>query len=260
VSGTDPDALVRTGYLLSLGTVPYREAEALQERLVLARQQDAIADTLILCEHPPVITLGRRADPAHILAPADVLCREGIAVCTTERGGDVTYHGPGQVVGYPIVHLHRLGLGASDYMHHLEDVVAEALADFGIATHRREGTIGVWVGSNKIAALGVRIKRGVAYHGWALNVHANMAHWATVLACGITDGGVTSMHLEMATPPTLKAVRERLVYRFAQRFGMALVRMDRATLEQEAAARTASADSTLLANERVYPQTVSGGN
>ncbi len=225
---------VPTANLLSLGLTPYAEAAALQERLVAARQQGRIGDTLILTEHPPVITLGRRADPAHILVPDEVLRREGIAVCPTERGGDVTYHGPGQVVGYPIVHLHQMGLGASDYMHRLEDVVVGALADFGLATHRRDGLIGVWVGPNKIAALGVRIKRGVAYHGWALNVHANMAHWATILACGITDGGVTSMHLEMSAPPPVEAVRERLVFHFGQRFGLDLIPTDRASLEAAA--------------------------
>lgn len=226
----------RSANLLALGQTPYAEAAALQERLVLARQRGAIADTLILLEHPPVITLGRRADAAHILAPPEVLAREGIQVLRTERGGDVTYHGPGQIVGYPIVHLRERGLGSSDYMHGLEDVVAAALADFGLATHRREGLIGVWVGPNKIAALGVRIKRGVAYHGWALNVHANMAHWATILACGITDGGVTSMHLELAAPPPPEEVRARLAHHFAAHFCYRLAPVDLAALEAAAAA------------------------
>ena len=230
----------RPAHLLALGLTPYARAEALQERLVTARQSDRIADTLILLEHTPVITLGRRADPAHIRAPPETLAREGIEVRRTERGGDVTYHGPGQIVGYPIVHLHALGLGASDYMHRLEDVVGAALADFGIASHRREGLIGVWVGPHKIAALGVRIKRGVAYHGWALNVRANMAHWAAILACGITDGGVTSMHLEMAAPPSVEAVGERLAHHFSRHFGLRLVPTELATLEAAAAPPIAS--------------------
>ena len=212
----------RDAYLLHLGRAPYGPTEALQERLVVARQAGVITDGLLLLEHPPVITLGRRADPAHILAPAEVLAREGIEVRRTERGGDVTYHGPGQLVGYPIVGLREMGLGSSGYMHTLEEGLIRALADFGLAARRREGVIGVWVGQNKIAALGVRIKRGVAYHGVALNVAANMRHWATILACGITDGGVTSMHLELPEAPSMGAVRDRLAHHLGRLLGLRL--------------------------------------
>ena len=219
----------RAAYLLHLEHAPYGPTEALQERLVVARQAGAIPDGLLLLEHAPVITLGRRADSGHILAPPEVLAREGIEVRRTERGGDVTYHGPGQLVGYPIVGLRDLGLGASDYMHTLEEALIGALADFGLAAGRREGIIGVWVGRNKIAALGVRIKRGVAYHGVALNVRANMRHWATILACGITDGGVTSMHLEMPSAPTMAEVRERLAHHLGRVLGL---RFRETTLEE----------------------------
>lgn len=206
------------GWLLDLGVTPYDLAHALQLDLVDRRQRQVVGDTLILLEHAPIITLGRRADESHILASRDLLAREGIAVQRVERGGDVTYHGPGQLVGYPILHLPSHRIGASDYMHRLESVLALTCADYGIQTHCRDRTIGVWVGDNKIAALGVRIKRGVTFHGLALNVNPNMAHWRTIVPCGITDGGVTSLAQELATAPSMQQVKERLVAHFSELF------------------------------------------
>ncbi|NLG28854.1 MAG: lipoyl(octanoyl) transferase LipB [Chloroflexi bacterium] len=217
--------------LLSLAREPYTRVQALQNRLVDRRQRGEIGDTLILLEHTPVITLGRRADPAHILADADELAAAGVEVCPSERGGDVTYHGPGQLVGYPILYLPDHNLGASDYMHRLEDVVALALSDFGIRTHRRPGIIGVWVGENKIAALGVRVRGQVTYHGLALNVAPDMRHWALIIPCGITDGGVTSMALELGHAPPMVEVRARLAARFCELFDAALVPVTEAELD-----------------------------
>jgi len=197
--------------------------EVLQRELVDWRQRGLIEDVLLLVEHEPVITLGRRADPRHILVSADELHRQGIVVCKTERGGDVTYHGPGQLVAYPILNLPSLGLGASDYMHRLEDVAAATVADYGLATHRRPGIIGVWVGDNKVAALGVRIKGGVCFHGLALNVDPVMAHWLNITACGISDGGVTSLATELGYSPRMAQVRQRFMYHFAQAFGTEMV-------------------------------------
>ncbi len=208
--------------------------EALQQTLVDWRQRGLIDDVLILLEHEPVITLGRRADEAHILASPEVLEAEGVQVCRTERGGDVTYHGPGQLVGYPILYLPDYDLGASDYMHRLEDMVAAALAEIGIQTHKREGIIGVWVGENKITALGVRIKRGVTFHGFALNVNPNMLHWSFIIPCGITDGGVTSVALELAHAPTMAEMRARVADHFARMFGVELVPTTVAELEARA--------------------------
>lgn len=223
----------RVGWL-DLDVEPYRSAEALQRQLVDWRQCGLIDDVLILLEHSPVITLGRRADAGHILASPETLAAEGIEVCPTERGGDVTYHGPGQLVGYPIMHLPSYDLGASDYMHRLEDIIAATLAEYGIATHRREQIIGVWVGRNKIAALGVRIKRGVAFHGFALNVAPNMLHWSLIIPCGITDGGVTSMALELPQAPSMRAVRLSYARQFARAFDVELVPTTWAELEQRA--------------------------
>ena len=205
-------------WVLNLGRVPYDKVEVLQHRLVELRRAELIQDTLILLEHEPVITLGRRAEENNILCSADELAREGIIVRRIERGGDVTYHGPGQLVGYPIVHLPGRDLGASEYMHALEKTIMAVLASYGIATHRRQGVIGVWVGENKICALGTRIRGGVSFHGFALNVQTNMTHWAHIVACGIRDGGVTSMHLEMADVPSLDEVRERVAQEFGQQF------------------------------------------
>jgi len=218
--------------LLEMVCEPYTRVQALQNRLVDRRQRGEIGDTLILLEHHPVITLGRRADPAHILAAPDLLAREGVEVCPSERGGDVTYHGPGQLVGYPILYLPDYHLGASDYMHRLEDVLMLALADFGIATQRREGVIGVWVGHNKIAALGVRIRGQISYHGFALNVAPNMRHWTLIVPCGITDGGVTSMALELGRAPDMADVRARVVARFAELFDATLTPVSEQVLDE----------------------------
>lgn len=210
-------------WLLNLGIEPYGPMQSLQLRLVDWRQRGLVEDVLVLLEHTPVITLGRRAREANILASEEVLEREGIQVFRTERGGDVTYHGPGQLVGYPIIHLPSHGLGASDYMHRLEDVIAQTLADYGLRTHRRHRVIGVWVGEGKIAALGVRVKRGVAFHGFALNVSPKVSHWSLIVPCGITEGSVTSIALELPHPPSVREVRERVAGHFAELFRVDLV-------------------------------------
>jgi lipoate-protein ligase B len=208
--------------LLDLGTLPYDEAHALQLALVEARQTDQVADALLLLEHTPVITLGRRAEPGHILATEAELARLGVAVRPVERGGDVTYHGPGQLVGYPILRLADYGLGASDYMHLLEELLIRVCADLGLGAGRREEYIGVWIGHNKIAALGVRIRRGVTFHGFAFNVNPQMAHWDLIVPCGITDGGVTSLEMELGQAPPMDALRERVCHHFQALFGASL--------------------------------------
>ena len=210
-------------WLLNLGIERYGAMHELQLKLVDWRQHKRVGDMLLLLEHSPVITLGRRADEAHILVSQEVLNREGIDVHRIERGGDATYHGPGQLVGYPILHLPSYHMGASDYMHRLEEVIARTCVDYGLRTHRREKTIGVWVGDNKIAALGVRIKRGVTLHGFAFNIAPNMSHWSLIIPCGITDGGVTSMALELEVPPDMDQVRERVAAHFSELFQIDLV-------------------------------------
>jgi len=223
--------------LIQLGVQPYGPMQALQNELVQWRQQELIEDAFLLLEHAPVITLGRRADPAHILATPEMLTGEGVEVCQSERGGDVTYHGPGQLVGYPILRLHRYHIGASDYMHRLEEVIMLTLADYGLASHRRDRVIGAWVGDNKIAAFGVRIKRGVTLHGFALNVSPNMLHWSFIIPCGITDGGVTSMAAQLGSAPPMQRVRERVIDHFQALFNVKVAPTTLAQLREQARAR-----------------------
>jgi len=227
------------GYLLDVGLMAYDPAHALQLALVAARQREEIPDTLLLVEHEPVITLGRRGDEGHILATPETLAREGILVRRVERGGDVTYHGPGQAVAYPIVHLPSHGVGISDYMHGLEEAIIATLAEYGLRAHRRQGLIGVWIGENKIAALGVRVRHGVTFHGLALNVTPQMRHWGYIIPCGLTEGGVTSMALEMESPPPLREVVARLAAHLAQALHLIMHTVQLADLELDSDEPTA---------------------
>ena len=230
-------------WLVNLGVEPYGPVQELQHRLVGWRQEGLIDDVLLLLEHTPVITLGRRANERHVLASAEELEARGVSLHLSERGGDVTYHGPGQLVGYPILHLPDYGLGASDYMHRLEALNAAVLSEYGLETHRRPGVIGLWIGDNKIVALGVRIQRRVAFHGFALSVSPNMDHWRLIVPCGITDGGVTSMALELAkrqaSPPTISEVRERVAEQFGRLFNVEIAPTTLQALEQHARVRGA---------------------
>lgn len=207
----------------------YLAALDLQHRAVAARQAGRVPDLLLLVEHEPVITVGRRGNRQHIVAPGDVLERLGIQVHTVERGGDVTYHGPGQLVGYPILELAGYGLGAADYMHRLEEVLLAVLADFGLAGQRRPGIIGVWIGPDKVAALGARIERGVSYHGFALNVGPNLEHYRLIVPCGISDGGVTSLERALGRPVAWAEAAERVREQFAALFA---VRLESVTLQE----------------------------
>ncbi len=213
-----PSNPTRVIHVLDLGLRSYAPVHSLQRQAVERVRTKAAPEVLILVEHRPAITLGRRADASNIILDSQALERLGIEVYRIERGGDVTYHGPGQLVAYPILRLHEHSLGASDYMHRLEDVVIATLADLGIEAHRREGYIGVWVGRNKVCALGVRIMRGVTMHGLALNIDPDMSHWTTIVPCGIRDGGVTSVRALLGHAPDRTLVKERLLARFAELF------------------------------------------
>jgi lipoic acid synthetase len=200
-----------------LGDVPYREAEALQRAI----HERSDADYLLLQEHPHVYTLGSRADPSHVLRdPASV----GAELVVADRGGDVTYHGPGQLVGYPIVSLAEWRAGQRDvvaYVRKLEAVLIAALADFGIEAAAVPKYTGVWVGDEKIAAIGVRVARGRTRHGFALNVDPDLGMFEHIVPCGIADRGVTSMARVQGSSPEMRQVVERVVARFAEAFGAA---------------------------------------
>lgn len=201
--------------LIHLGRVDYASALDLQKQLVEGRHENRIGNTLLLLEHPPVLTLGRNSSRANILASDEFLAYRGVEIHEINRGGDVTYHGPGQLVGYPILDLRSFTLsgrrvGAVDYVRLLEEALIRALGDFAVPAQRIAGRTGVWtvsgtVPEKKIAAIGVHISRGITSHGLALNVTTDLRDFDLIVPCGISDRTVTSLELEAAgsTPPTM---------------------------------------------------------
>lgn len=177
--------------------VAYGDALELQTQLVEQRKTGEIPDQLLLLEHPPVITLGVRTrnDRSHVVATPETLEEAGVEIFESGRGGDVTYHGPGQLVGYPILDLRPDRCDVHRYVRDLEEVLIRAVAGFGIVSHRLPGLTGTWVGNEKLAAIGVRVARWVTSHGFALNVSTNLAHFGLIIPCGLTDKGVTSMDI-----------------------------------------------------------------
>lgn len=232
-----------------LGRMPYREAWQLQHELVGARGRDEVTDQLLLLEHPPVLTLGRNADPAHVLAPAEELARLGIEVIRVERGGEVTYHGPGQLVAYPIVHLASAGLLLRPLVRALEVAMADTAAAYGVAAGPRGGYPGCWVepdgpAPRKLGALGLRVERGVTYHGIALNVTTHLEHFGLMDPCGLPGLTVTSIareagwSAEMARPSTesVQAAAERFAPALLARLAEARVGSPLATVRSAGAA------------------------
>ena len=196
-------------HLLHLGRIPYAEGLAIQQQVVAARKQNLIADTLLLLEHPPVLTLGRNSVRSNILASDEFLAQRGIELHEINRGGDVTYHGPGQLVGYPILDLRgdlpgKKGphLGPVDYVRLLEEVLIRTCSDFGVMAQRIPKRTGVWtipggsIQEKKVAAIGVHVSQGVTSHGFALNVTTDLRDFEWIIPCGITDRAVTSLELE----------------------------------------------------------------
>lgn len=196
--------------------IPYSEALALQERLHAQRCAGEIPDTLLLLEHRRVYTLGRSADAGHILWGSHDLQAAGIERVETNRGGDVTYHGPGQLVGYPIIHLGDADLHVVEYVTALEESIIRAVAAFGIVAGRDERNRGVWVGNNKLAALGIRVSHQVTMHGFALNVSTRLSDFGGIIACGIRDAGVTSMERILGAAPDMAAVKQAVIRAFAE--------------------------------------------
>ena len=208
----------RTCELRNLHLVTYENGMHLQQKLVTLRQSDVIPDQLLLLEHPPVITLGRGGDPSNLLAPPDILRKQGVRFYETTRGGDITYHGPGQIVGYPILHLGEGKRDVRKYVTKLEEVLIRTVAEYGITAKRQEDKRGIWVGNAKIAAIGVRIARWVTSHGFALNVNTNLEHFRLITPCGIQGSGVTSISREVGRTVSVDEVREKLVKNFAEVF------------------------------------------
>jgi lipoyl(octanoyl) transferase len=211
---------VRTIDVRRLGVVPYGEALALQRSLVEERRAGVIGDTLLLVEHPHVITLGVRGDGgrSHLLASPDTLASAGVELHETGRGGDITYHGPGQLVGYPILDLKPDRCDVHRYVRDLESVLIRTASDYGIEAGRIDGLTGVWVGDEKLAAIGVRIARWITSHGFALNVATNLDYFKLIVPCGLADRGVTSLSRLVDHPVDMAEVAQRTAEHFANIF------------------------------------------
>ncbi len=214
---------MRVCELRSLHLVTYENGMHLQQKLASLRQSDAIPDQLLLLEHPPVITLGRGGDPSNLLASPDELRAHGIRFYETSRGGDITYHGPGQIVGYPILHLGEGNRDVRRYVTKLEEVLIRTVAEYGIVASRVEGRRGIWVGNDKIAAIGVRIARWVTTHGFALNVNTNLDDFRLITPCGIHGSGVTSISRESGGKVPNDDVRKVLAEKFGEIFERKMV-------------------------------------
>jgi lipoyl(octanoyl) transferase len=199
-----------------LGLVPYREGLELQHALVEQRRAGRIGDVLLLLEHPHVITLGSRSETArsNVLATPERLEALGVELCETGRGGDVTYHGPGQLVGYPILNLKPDRADVYQYVRNLETVMARACAAFGVEAGAIEGLTGTWVGGSKIGAIGVRISRWISSHGFAFNVNTDLDYFNLIVPCGIRDHGVTSLARELGHPVPMADVEDAIVEAF----------------------------------------------
>jgi lipoyl(octanoyl) transferase len=208
-----------------LGVVPYDEALAMQRQLVEERRAGHVADLLLLLQHPAVITLGVKGDGgrANIVATEERLAELGIAVHETGRGGDVTYHGPGQIVGYPILDLKPDRCDVHRYVRDLEEVMIRVCADYGVSAGRIKGLTGTWIGAEKIGAIGVRLSRWITMHGFAFNVSTDLDHFKLIVPCGISDRGVTSLARATGRRLSIDEVEDAVVRRFQEIFECAII-------------------------------------
>ena len=203
------------------GIVPYTEALEMQRALVEERRAGRVPNLLLLLEHPPVITLGvRGSSRAHITATDALLASRGIDVHDTGRGGDVTYHGPGQIVAYPVLDLRPNRCDVHRYVRDLEEVMIRVCADYGVTAGRVAGLSGAWVDSEKIGAVGVRISRWITSHGFAFNVNTKLDDFQLIIPCGIADRGVTSLQKLLGRPVPVGEVEQRIIARFVEVFDM----------------------------------------
>lgn len=220
--------------IVELGLIDYGDAWTLQKRLVAARKANAIEDVLLLCEHPHVITLGRNGKREHLLASEHVLKQKGVELHATDRGGDITYHGPGQIVGYPILNLGTIRRDVVWYVRMLEEAMIRATAEFGVSAGRLEGKTGIWVRTatteEKLAAIGVHISRWVTSHGFAYNVSTDLRFFDLIVPCGIADRKATSLEKVLGRSIERKEVAPQLVKHFGKVFGLEMKRASRQEL------------------------------
>jgi lipoyl(octanoyl) transferase len=222
---------MKSCYIVDVGLIGYAEAWELQKRLVAARKTGAIEDVLLLCEHPHVITLGRNGKREHLLASEQVLRQKGVEFHSSDRGGDITYHGPGQLVGYPVLNLGAIRKDVVWYVRMLEETMIRATAEFGISAERVAGKTGIWVrGTNdsdaaslieeKLGAIGVHISRWVTSHGFAYNVSTDLRYFDLIVPCGITGRKATSLEKILGRAVTRKEVVQPVVCNFGEVFGL----------------------------------------
>ena len=207
--------------IIKLGRTDYGKALQFQELLLEKRQNNEIKDSLILLEHNPVITIGKRGEESNITISKDFLEKNGINVYEVSRGGDVTYHGPGQIVGYPVIDLKNLGRGIKDFVVAIEEVFIQLLNnEFNIPAEREEGKYtGIWIGSSKITAIGIAIKKWVSMHGFAFNINTNLDHFKWIVPCGITDREVTSLDKLTGQHNDYELLRKMTAEYFVKVFG-----------------------------------------
>ncbi|KAK9697375.1 hypothetical protein RND81_08G033900 [Saponaria officinalis] len=212
-----------------MGTVNYASALKLQEKLVSDRKAQKITDTLLSLQHPPTYTLGKRKTDHNLLVSEPELRKLGAELHYTQRGGDVTYHGPNQAILYPIISLREIGIGARNYVEKLESTMIELASIYGVtASPGQKGETGVWVGDRKIGAIGVRIQNGITSHGLAFNIDPDLEYFKHIVPCGIADKEVTSLRLEskLELPPE-EVIQEQLISCFARQFGFSLLVIDK---------------------------------
>ena len=223
--------------VVDLGLTPYRAAWELQRRIVAARKAQALPDVLLLCEHPHVITLGRNGKSEHLRASEHLLRQMNVEFCPTDRGGDITYHGPGQLVGYPILNLAAIRRDVVWYVRQLEEAMIRATADFGLRATRMPGRTGVWVevsgaDEEKLAAIGVHISRWVTSHGFAYNVATDLRYFDLIVPCGIPDKRPTSLERLLGRPVKVAELAPRMAARFGEVLALEMQPATRAALEE----------------------------
>jgi len=204
--------------LCQLGHIDYWKAYDIQERLWTQKFEYHAADAVLLLEHPPTLTIGKSGKLENLLIDKEELAERGISLYFTDRGGDITYHGPGQLVVYPIIDLTNRGKDIHRYINDLGEVIIRTLADFSIEAQRDEQYVGVWTGDDKIAAIGVRVRRWITMHGMALNVNPNLEHFSLINPCGILDREVTSISKVLSRDVPMESVAAKLVKRFSEVF------------------------------------------
>lgn len=220
--------------VIDLGRLAYADALRAQYAILEQVQNDTLDDTLILVEHPPVITMGRNAEEGNVLFTEEMLKAQGFDVFHVERGGDATYHGPGQIVGYPVFNIKKNhGKSIRHFVETLEQIFIDLLGNhYGINAGRDEINSGVWIGMAKILAIGLAVKRGVTFHGFAFNVNTDLSHYEVIVPCGLTDRSVTSMAQQLGAEQDMERVKAQIVEEFKTHFGFSEVLMIEASYDE----------------------------